>query len=112
MQVINGASSFFPAQFQIMNESINKIHRTHRKTWGGGARIWFWRGCAADNAKPLPAFCEKSETGPVFRDFSAQNPTPCLGIFFQKSDPLERHIPVYQIYVSYPPPGTEIPITK
>ena len=23
---------------------------------GGGTRIWFWRGCAADDAKPLPVF--------------------------------------------------------
>ena len=33
----------------------------------------------------------RSETGPVFRDF-----------FAKKSDPLERHIPVYHIYVSNP----------
>ena len=23
---------------------------------GGGTQIWFWRGCGADDAKPLPFF--------------------------------------------------------
>ena len=31
----------------------------------------------------------------TFRDFAAQSYVPCLGIFLQKSNPLERHITVY-----------------
>ena len=54
--------------------------------------------------KSLIFFANFSKIGPMFRDFQHKT-IPILGISCQQSDPLEWHIPIYQIYVStHPPP--------
>jgi hypothetical protein len=97
---------------------------------GGGTRLWIWRECAADSAKPvilakkdpsLGFFVQKGtqnrviwlfflekftifanfcKIGPMFRGFPTQNHSPWLGFLAKKANPSEWHIPVYQTYVS------------
>ena len=63
---------------QIQYGISDTIYFTIQHTWAisgpGGIRIWFWRWCAADDAKPLP----------VFRGHFGWKWYPFLGIFSRK----------------------------
>ena len=52
----------------------------------GGTQIWFWQGCAADDAKPLP----------VFRGNFGRKWYPFLGIFLPKIQNLR---PVFRDFI-------------
>ena len=56
-------------------------------------------------AKISSIYSKITKVGGMFRDFPAQNHTPCLGISWKKS-----HHTIFTILGEYPPPGSRTPM--